>query len=338
MNIYCTYFDHRYIDRGIAMIRSLRRVDPDCQVVVLCLTDYCADILTKLREPGVVLITLERFESENEDIVAIKSTRTMIEYYFTLTGALVYYLLIQSKSGSLITYIDADLLFYSSPAGIYEELKGGSVGLTSHRFRWGMSRLKRYGKYNVGWTTFRADDTGISAAKFWRDSCVKWCYDYVEGDKFADQKYLEHIQKNYNGVIEINTAGVNVAPWNLGRYSMFKRDDGAIFVDAVNPLVFFHFHGLKREGNTYLVNHLTYLEGFPAFVRDNLYVPYIRTLRLISNEIGALSASGPESEPRLARGSELDNAAHKRLTLWRKRLVRKASLLLGHCVIDNGIN
>ena len=43
MNRYCTYFDQRYLDRGLAMMRSLRAVDPDCQVTVLCLTASCEE-------------------------------------------------------------------------------------------------------------------------------------------------------------------------------------------------------------------------------------------------------------------------------------------------------
>ena len=61
MHRYCTFFDHRYLDRGLAMIRSLRKVDPGCRISVLCLTPACERELARLAEPGVTLTTLDAF-------------------------------------------------------------------------------------------------------------------------------------------------------------------------------------------------------------------------------------------------------------------------------------
>lgn len=334
MNLYCTYFDHRYIDRGLAMIRSLRLVDGDCRVVVLCLSNACWRVLADMAEPGVELIEIGIFESDNPDLLAIKPTRTLLEYYFTLSGALVHQLLQAARPGAFVTYLDADLIFYSDPAPIFREMSGGSIGLTPHNFRWYMSRLERYGRYNVGWTSFRADESGRAAAKFWRDKSIEWCYDFVDGDRFADQKYLETIAKTFSGVVEIKTPGVNVAPWNLGRYELSRRADGTLLVDGKYPLIFFHFHGLKREQDTYFVNHLTYLERFPAFVRENLYTPYIQTLTRIRGEVQKVPAIAASEEPHLGRGSEQDNAAHRKLTSLRARMIRSVAIALGHYVND----
>ena len=70
---YCTFFDQRYLDRGLAMIRSLRAVEPGAAVTVLCLTSSCARALRALDEPGVSLVTLPDFEGANPDLLAAKS-------------------------------------------------------------------------------------------------------------------------------------------------------------------------------------------------------------------------------------------------------------------------
>src|SRR3954469_20042709 len=86
MHLYCTYFDHRFLDRGLAMIRSLRSVEPDCHIFVLCLTPACERVLVRLGEPGVTLTGLAAFERDNPDLLAIKDSRCLRDYYFTLSG------------------------------------------------------------------------------------------------------------------------------------------------------------------------------------------------------------------------------------------------------------
>ena len=338
MNVYCTYFDHRYVDRGVTMIRSLRRVDPDCRVYVLCLSAECFDVLSELAEPGVALMTLEQFETDNADLLAVKPTRSLLEYYFTLTGALTHHLLQTAAPGAFVTYLDADLMFYSDPGPIFAEMSVGSMGFTPHNFRWRMAKLERYGRYNVGWTSFRADENGIAGAKFWRDRSIEWCHDYVDGDRFADQKYLDQIAASFPGVVEIKTPGVNVAPWNFAHFRMTQAADGKILVDGVNPLVFFHFHGLKPDGGRYFVNHLAYLEGFPAFVRDNLYIPYLKALQRTREEIRRLPGMAARQEAHLGRGSSEDSAAHRKLTSVRARVTRSAAIALGHYLSDADLN
>ena len=73
-------------------------------------------------------------------------------------------------------------MFYSSPAPIYEAIANASIGLVGHRFHWWAKRLEKYGRFNVGWVSFRADATGLEAARWWRNSCIDWCYGGVDGD------------------------------------------------------------------------------------------------------------------------------------------------------------
>ncbi|MBL6613750.1 MAG: hypothetical protein ISP45_07065 [Reyranella sp.] len=289
MHRYCTYFDHRFLDRGLAMIRSLRRVEPGCRISVLCLTPSCASVLERLSEPGVTLMSLADFERDNPDVLAIKDTRCTRDYYFTLGSCLVASILRVSDPADIVTYLDADLLFYSSPAPIYEAMANASVGLIGHRFHWWAKRLEKYGRFNVGWVSFRCDAVGREAASWWRNSCIEWCYGCIDGDRFADQKYLEHIYVKFPNVIEVTHPGTNVGPWNVCRHSIEQGPQDTFVVDGKFPLIFFHYSGLReKEPNLYLCSNLSYLGPFSRTVRAGIYEPYIRLLERIRSELGEL--------------------------------------------------
>lgn len=304
MNRYCTYFDHLYLDRGLAMIRSLRRVDPDCRVSVLCLTPECEHVLARLHEPGVTWSRLADFERENPDLLAIKDGRSLRDYYFTLSGCTVSSALEAADPGDIVTYLDADLMFYSSPAPIYEAIANASIGLVGHRFHWWAKRLEKYGRFNVGWVSFRADATGLEAARWWRNSCIDWCYGGVDGDRFADQKYLDHIFLKFPNVVEVTHPGANVGPWNICRHAIAQGPDTTFVVDGKFPLIFFHFAGLKEiEPNVFLGSNISYLGPFSALVRNDIYRPYVAHLKQIQDEIGGIpattstAAEHPSGEP-----------------------------------------
>ncbi len=289
MRRYCTYFDHRYLDRGLAMIRSLRQVDPDCQVHVLALTESCVQAIAGLREPSVVLIRLADFEREDRELAASKSKRSHRDYSFMLASCLTAFLLRQADVGEVITYLDADLFFYASPAPLFDAMEGSSVGLVGHRHHWWTRRLEKYGRLNVGWVSFRANEAGRRAAEWWRASCIEWCHGFLDGDRFADQKYLDHMAVRLPGVVEIAHPGANVGPWNLCRHSLSRGSDGGFVVDGRFPLVFFHYSGVREsETDVYLCSNISYLCPFSRFVREELYRPYLAHLKNIRAALGGL--------------------------------------------------
>lgn len=289
MSLYCTYFDHRFLDRGLAMIRSLRRVEPDCRISVLCLTPPCERVLASLREPGVTLTALADFERAHPDLRAIKHGRCLRDYYFTLSGCVAAAALAAAAPGEIVTYLDADLMFYASPTPLFEAMAGASVGLVGHRFPWWTKRLEKYGRFNVGWVSFRADAVGREAAHWWRNRCIEWCYGVLDGDRFADQKYLEHMVATFPGVVEIPHPGANVGPWNIGRHAVARRPDGGFSIDGDFPLIFFHFSGVREtEPGVFLCSRPSYLAPFSATVRTGLYEPYVALLLKLREEIGGI--------------------------------------------------
>lgn len=287
------------------MVRSLHKFEGEAHVWVLCLNDECYALMAGLAEPNVRLIRMEEFESANPALVAAKANRSLIEYYFTCTPSLVSFVMKQCAPGSTITYVDADLYFFSDPRPLHEELDSGAVSICPHRFPPWLKDRERYGLYNVGWLTFRNDARGEAVADWWRDRCIEWCFDVVEQERFADQKYLDRFPELFEGVVILQHHGANVAPWNLGRYEIGRRG-ATVTIEENVPLIFFHFHGVKHLGRFfYRAAHRAYGAPFRGAVRRDLYLPYVAELASISRQLHSHGHRAAQLLKRHTKGQKL---------------------------------
>lgn len=293
---YCTYFDHRYLSLGLALHESLVRHGGDFTLWVLALDRECALFLENAALPRIRVIPLSQLEAYDSELKAIESTRSRVEYYFTCSPCLPRYL-IHAHGLDLVTYLDSDLWFYSDPEVVFNALADDSVAIIPHRFT-GASAAShaKHGKFNVGWLSFRADTNGMTCLEWWRARCIEWCYDRVEADRYADQKYLDRFPELFDGVVAITHTGANLAPWNVSA-STIEISDGLLLTDG-NPLVFFHFQGLRKLSATVYDSNLTsYGARMTPALRDGVFLPYIAALRraeaivapVLANAIGAPS-------------------------------------------------
>jgi hypothetical protein len=274
---YCTYFDHHYLPRGLALYHSLQQHAQGSRLWVLCLSESCHQALVALALPNLVPLRLADFQAADPEVAATRSTRSVIEYYFTCTPGLMLFVLNNEPDAGWVTYLDSDLFFFTSPDPIYSEMKDAAVGIIPHRFTKRLTSFRRFGIYNVGWVSVRRRDEGIAALRWWRERCIEWCYDRVEGDRFADQRYLDRLPRLFGGVHVIEHLGANLAPWNLADCRLDWRD-GAVEIDERYRLLFFHFAGVKRSGRYYFNSHRLYHAPFPALVRQRIYQPYVAAL------------------------------------------------------------
>ena len=319
--VYCTYFDHNYLPRGLALYHSLQRHAPDAEFWVLCLSEACHRTLLALDLPNLVAVRLADFEAANADVAATRSSRSQIEYYFTCSPAWILFVLESSPDAEWATYLDSDLFFFASPDPIYAEMKDAAFGIVPHRFSRGLEDQRRFGLYNVGWVSARRRDDGIAALRWWRERCIEWCYDRVEGDRFADQRYLDRMPEMFGGVHVISHLGANLAPWNLADYRL-EWNDGRVEIERRYPLLFFHFYGVKRSGGYYFNSHRVYHAPFSGLMRDRLYKPYVAALAE-AERLSAPHLQGEQTEairkPVAAnRVDRLSNALRKmRMTAYR---------------------
>lgn len=241
---FCTYFDQHYLSRGLALYLSLKEHCLPFHLWVLCMDRISYEVLTQRSLPGLNPILLTDFEKEDEGLTEAKQSRNRIEYYFTCTPSLPLYIFRHQPEISMITYLDADLFFFDTPAPLFDEIADNSIAVIGHRYARRLNRRSKYGTYNVGWISFRRDEQGLACLNWWREKCLEWCYDRFENGRFADQKYLDAWPSLFDKLVVLKHKGANLAPWNIGNYQI-RYCGTKVWVDE-QPLVFFHFHGLHQ--------------------------------------------------------------------------------------------
>lgn len=316
---FCTYFDQNYLVRGLALYRSLERHCPSFELWILCLDSVCYQLLSRLKLTGVHLIHLEELERVDKLLYATKGTRTQIEYYFTCSPCFPAFVLSRYPSVDQIAYLDADLFFFRDPSVVFSEIETASIAIVPHRFHPALQERTQFGVYNVGWVSFRRNEQGLACLSFWREQCLEWCFARCEGDRFADQKYLDQWPNRFSNVWVIQQKGANLAPWNVANYRIWKSEAG-VLVDE-HPLVFYHFHHLTRMNEwVYDPGLYEYKTTLTSNIRRHIYVPYIRALQDAEQELR--SAMRGEAIFRNARGQYFLQSTEVRLEGAHLKLVQ----------------
>jgi hypothetical protein len=239
---FCTIFDYNYFAKGLALYYSLDKVC-DCHLYVFTSDEKCKKVLTEKQFPNLTVIEIS--EIENKELLAVKAKRDIAEYFWTIKGPCLEYLFSKYKL-DIVTYIDADSFFYSSPAPILNEMADNSVLILPHNFSQKYKHEIKNGIYNAGFISFRNDNNGLTALKWWKDKSIEWCYKKKENGKFGDQMYLNEMA-NFPGVHNINHMG-GLANWNVQQYRLIKEDGRVFGLTDTNEkfeVIFYHFHYMK---------------------------------------------------------------------------------------------
>lgn len=329
---YCTYTDHRYLSRALTLIESMRRQGCNDEIWVCCLSEECRKGLAASALNNVVLLDLVDLEKEYPRLLEVKRDRTALEYYFTCTPLLVEYAFRNSAATETVTYLDSDLFFFDSPDRVHNEIDDAPVAIIPHnhvaREKW----RDKYGLFNVGWVSFRRSEEGLQCLAWWKERCLEWCNTHVEGERYADQGYLNAFPRIAPHTKILTHKGCNAAPWNLENYRVHLEDD-KVFLDE-DPLLFFHFHGVRRAFRVFYFNsHRKYKVPYSRVTRNHIYRPYIA--RLVVVEAGlrdSLPMIGGDAIPPRGRdflSVDVRNAARSSLIT----LYQLFDLLLGRAIL-----
>lgn len=286
---FCTLFDSNYLSRGLALYRSLEHVCGEFHLYIFAFDDRSLNVLRKLTLPHATIIPLSDFE--DDALRTVKPTRSKGEYCWTATSSTILYVL-DHFSVEQCTYLDADMLFFHSPAVLFDEMKDHSVLITEHRYSPRYNKETLSGKYCVQFVSFRNNEQGLTALRWWRDRCLEWCYARFEDGKFGDQKYLDDWTTRFSGVHELQHLGGGMAAWNVQQYDIVQKND-TLFGREISSgkefsVIFYHFHYLRfLAGNRIELGRRLLSEA----VLNLLYVPYLRALEDARQEIASVDTS-----------------------------------------------
>ncbi len=214
-------------------------------LAVLALSDRCEAILQKLALPGLVILPLHQLEAAEPQLLKAKATRSTVEYYFTLTPWLIKAALSAVPEAQRATYLDSDLYFFSSPAALWKEIAAAPMAFVEHRFSPAYADKIGFGRFNVGWNTFDRSAGAQTALRWWADRCLEWCYDRIEGEKFADQGYLTQLERQFPGVHILRYPGINLAEYNLDNVRLSLNSNGPLANEL--PVIYWHMHCLFEQ-------------------------------------------------------------------------------------------
>lgn len=252
--VFCTLFDSNYLDKGLALYRSMEKHIDIYKLYICAFDDKCFEILSEMRLRNVTVFRVEDFMTDR--LEKIQEERTRAEFCWTCTPLVIEHILLKYKE-RMCTYIDADIYFFASPSEVIQEIIDHecSVGLVEHRFErdseYGRN-IFTVGKYCIQFNTFLNEKNGMLVLRDWKESCLRWCYSRYEDGKYGDQKYSDKWMQKYSHIYESKNLGAGIAPWNLQRYSFSGKKNGKIWMKNRNRkfwLIFYHFEGMKYYDN-----------------------------------------------------------------------------------------
>lgn len=287
--IYCTYFDQRYLARGLVMLRSLRARDPGAAIVALCFDDVTARIVAAAEDIRASALPAAALHARDRDLAALPGPRTRWEVYASHKAAFMLAVLQDAAADTTVAFVDADTWFFAAPAPVFAEFGAASIGLSPHRFAAEKGFLARYGRFNAGFVVVRNDATGRRCIADWRADCLAWCHETVMPDgRFMNQGYLDAWPDRYPGVHVIDHPGANLGPWNIERFAL-DADESGVSVDG-QPLVFYHFSGVMRDEQGAWWSTYPIASTVLALARAHVYRPYVTAI--VAEERRLMAAHG----------------------------------------------
>lgn len=263
------------------MCQSLLKQDKQAYIYILAIDLDTYHILKKYTFLNAEIILLSDFE--DQELLNVKSYRTLGEYCWTITPSLILYCL-KKYNLSQVCYVDADLFFYNNPNILIQEAKNNAILLSPHRYTEKYDQSKTSGIYCVQFMNFQDTPEGLDALTWWRNACIEWCYNRVEPNRFGDQKYLDGWPQRFKSVHVLEHLGGGVAPWNVQQYDLIPSHDNHLKMkfkgNVVFDLVFYHFHGVKFYSNSQVDFGGYFLD---KTIKNKIYHPYVKKILEIDN-------------------------------------------------------
>jgi hypothetical protein len=266
---YCTLFDKNYLFQALALHRSLMRHAGDFQLYALCMDSTAYALLDRLKVASLIPMHVDELITAEVSQVRQRTTHGQ---FCWVCQPLVCEFVLDRMGVDMVTYLEADSMFFSDPQALFAEIGDRSVSLVPHNYSAEFDNSGTAGRFCIQFNAFRDDTAGRRVLAYWKESNFR--YDRSAPRLYPGQTCLDDWPSRFEGVAVIGHRGAGVAPWNIRGYELRMRDPGPT-VDGV-PVVFYHYHQYARHKNG-----AHDLGSYPLNdkIVDYFYRPYVDEIR-----------------------------------------------------------
>jgi hypothetical protein len=161
-----------------------------------------------------------------------------------------------------VVYLDPDIEVFAAPQPVLDALQSAQIVLTPHALSPVMDGRRpsdidflRNGAFNLGFVALRNDEQARRMLDWWERRCLGYGFIDTAFGVFVDQKWLDLAPAYFPALAILRHRGCNVAYWNLHERTLTRGPRG--YLANGEPLVFFHFSGVKPDAPGELSRHQT---------------------------------------------------------------------------------
>lgn len=272
--------DANYLHKALVFYNSLSKLHSNFVLHLFCFDDVTYDAFKTLNYENITPYHTSEFESE--ELLRIKASKEKRYEYYWACNPYIGRKVLNEQNTDFISLADCDLMFFQSPETIFDEFEGADVIIQPNNFS--SNHVEDFipvGYYCTSFQVFRKNSNAKKIINYWYRLCMKWCSANFEEGRFGDQKYLDDWRIRFKKVREVTNPGTNVAPWNIQKFDLLKKD-GKVVINNRWPLIYYHYHSFRMNLSDYkyiITGDRENNYEIPSAAVKLIYKPYIREMR-----------------------------------------------------------
>lgn len=238
--VYCTVVAENYLPQALALYVSIRRHEPQRELVVLVVDADRRDLADD--RPGLKVVQTTDIGLTESEVLAMAAIYDVVEFSTAVKPSFFLSLLTQHEQ---VVYLDPDTYIVSPLQELEELIDAHGLVLTPHFLKpipADVTHITEVHSLTVGIHNLGFCAVGRSRIDFlewWAGHLARECLIYPLLGIFVDQKWTD-LGANLFGAHSLRHAGYNVGPWNLHEREF---DDSWLMLDSREALRLVHFSG-----------------------------------------------------------------------------------------------
>lgn len=249
MKYFFTSVNNCYIPKATILAKSLKKIYSDAYVICM---------LSDLIDDGIdysvfdKVLTIEDIDVPVDNLESWIFSHTVVELC-TAVKPFAFKKIIKLYECDTLVYLDPDTVVYSAMDEMYNALDNFPIVLTPHVsipaketediLDGELLGCLRHGVFNLGFLAIRYEGEGRDFINWWADRCLQYCYDDGARGLFTDQRWIDLAPCFFEKICILRHPSYNAATWNLYYRDISRDGSGALMVNEIYPLRFFHFSG-----------------------------------------------------------------------------------------------